>query len=92
MVVIEAMAAGVPVVGRDVPGVRDLVVDGETGVVAGTLSVKDLAGAIRRVVEDRVLREKVIEGGRRMVMGRFTCERVMRQYREVLGIATKNEK
>ncbi len=84
MVVIEAMAAGVPVVGRDVPGVNDLIRNGETGVLANSLSVHDLAVAIRRVVEDRQLRGRVLAEGIRVVRERYTWDRVIRSYKDVL--------
>lgn len=86
MVLIEAMAAGVPVVGRDVPGVRDLIVDGQTGVLVKGLGVGELAEGIRSLIEDVALRRRVIEGGRRLVEERYTWPRVMTEYRQVLGI------
>ena len=42
-VVLEAMAAGLPVVATDVEGVRDVLVDGETGVLAKRESAESLS-------------------------------------------------
>lgn len=86
MVLIEAMAAGVAVVGRDVPGVRDVIKEGTTGVLVKSLSVKDLAEGIRRVVEDREMRQALIENARTEVAEKYTWDAVLPRYREVLGI------
>ncbi len=49
MVIIEAMAAGLPVVGTDAPGIRDAIVDGETGLLFGSDGAGPIASALRRV-------------------------------------------
>ena len=86
MVLIEAMAAGVPVVGRDVPGVRDVIVDGITGMLAASLGVKELSDVIARVVDDAALRQRLIDNAMRDVRVRFTWEQVIPQYRIALGL------
>jgi len=52
--ILEAMACGLPVVALDLPGVRDLVTEGEQGFVAR--SVEGLASALCRLAEDPELR------------------------------------
>ena len=47
MVVIEAMAAGVPVVGTDAPGLRDAIVHDETGLLFDEAGVDPIATALR---------------------------------------------
>ena len=81
MVLIEAMAAGVPVIGHDVPGVRDVIVDGENGLL-----VSSLAEGIARLVNDIALRQELIGNAGRWVRVRFTWGIVLRQYRDVLGL------
>jgi len=51
MVVLEAMAAGVPVVGTDVAGTPEAVREGIEGAIAAPRSPCDLAAAIARVVD-----------------------------------------
>jgi glycosyltransferase involved in cell wall biosynthesis len=60
LVLIEAMAAGVPVVATDVPGIRDVVRDGVTGILVPVGSPGALADAIRRVLEDQNLRQSLV--------------------------------
>jgi glycosyltransferase involved in cell wall biosynthesis len=51
LVVLEAMAAGVPVVATRVGDASNMVVEGETGVLVQPGDVADLAGAMRKVME-----------------------------------------
>lgn len=88
LVLIEAMAAGVPVVATNVPGIRDVVKDGSTGVLVPMGSPADLAGGIEQVRADDSLRRRMIEAGREEVRQRFSWEGVMREYRRVLAIPT----
>ncbi len=58
--VIEANACGTPCIAYDVPGLRDSIVDGETGLlVKENGDVKALAKAIIKVLEDEKLRKKL---------------------------------
>jgi glycosyltransferase involved in cell wall biosynthesis len=57
--VVEALAVGTPVVATSVGGVPEVVRDGENGLLAAPGDVDAIATAIRRVVEDRGLRERL---------------------------------
>lgn len=53
MVILEAMAAGVPVAAARVGGVPDLVRHGETGLLFDPLSTEAMAAAMKQLLEDR---------------------------------------
>ena len=55
-VVLEAQASGIPAIVSDVGGPRDLVHHGKDGFVTKSLDSSELAGAIRRLVDDPSLR------------------------------------
>jgi glycosyltransferase involved in cell wall biosynthesis len=55
-VVLEAQASGIPAIVSDVGGPRDLVHHGKDGFITRALDTTELAGAIRRLVEDPSLR------------------------------------
>jgi glycosyltransferase involved in cell wall biosynthesis len=89
MVILEAMAAGVPVIASSVEGVPEVIEDGVTGFLVGPGDMEELAGRIISVLGDpRCLRE-VSEKARRMVMSDFDghtqARRVEALYRQVLS-------
>jgi glycosyltransferase involved in cell wall biosynthesis len=86
LVLIEAMAAGVPVVATRVAGIRDVVRDGETGLLVPARDPSRLARAIERVMEDQRLRERLVAAARDDVRRRFVWDVVARQYRELLRL------
>lgn len=52
LAITQAMAAGLPVVAVDIPGVHHLVRDGVTGLRAGPATPRGVAGAVVRLLED----------------------------------------
>jgi glycosyltransferase involved in cell wall biosynthesis len=85
-VLIEAMAAGVPVVATDAPGIRDVVRGGETGLLVPISSPSALAGAIRRLLEDESLRQSLTAAAFADVRRRFTWDIAVNAFRRVLEI------
>jgi glycosyltransferase involved in cell wall biosynthesis len=85
--VIEAMAAGVPVVATGVGGVAELVADGKTGFVVDAGSARALATAIEAVLSDPVRARQMGQAGRATARSHLSQERmigdVLRLYDEV---------
>ncbi len=59
LVALEAMASGLPVVGVEAFGLKDLVQDGNTGLLARPKDSQDFALKILRLIDDKVLRAKM---------------------------------
>jgi glycosyltransferase involved in cell wall biosynthesis len=67
VVLMEAMASRRPVIATAVAGVRELVRDGETGLLVSPGRADELADALQRLLEDSGLRRKMGQAGRRYV-------------------------
>jgi glycosyltransferase involved in cell wall biosynthesis len=77
-VLIEAMACGVPVIGSNVQGIREIINHRETGLLCGT-SPAEIQAAIRAVMVDPQLRERMGRQARQYVLDHFSLERVLEQ-------------
>lgn len=86
-VLLEAASSGRPIVATDIPGCRDVVHDGENGFLVPVRDSIALAGAIRRLVDDRELRAGMGRRGREIVEQEFAlpivAEAFARLYRAV---------
>jgi glycosyltransferase involved in cell wall biosynthesis len=74
-VILEAMAAGKPVIATAAGGVVDIVTDGDTGLLVPPGDVEALANAIRRLIDDRALAAALAQRGARLVHASFTMQR-----------------
>jgi len=73
-VLLEASAAGVPVVGTAVGGVPEVIADGETGHVVPPNDAPALAAAMTKLLGDRELRQAMGDAGRLRMRTQFTFE------------------
>ncbi len=89
--VIEALAAGRPVVATRVGGVPDVVRDGVDGFLAGVGDAEVLARRLAELAADPELRERMGASGRERVLRRYAVERLVedtdRLYRSLLSAA-----
>jgi glycosyltransferase involved in cell wall biosynthesis len=91
LVAIESLAAGVPVVGTDVDGTPEIVVNGKTGLTVPTNDPKALAQAICLLLHSPELRRQFSAAGRQWVLQEFTEEQQIRRTAE-LYLRTYNHK
>ena len=77
--VMEAMAAGLPVVGTDVNGINELVVNGETGLLVQPRDTEALANALARLVQDREMRVEMGQRGQMRIKTEFNIRDTTRQ-------------
>lgn len=74
LVVLEAMAAGLPIVTTAIGAIPDMVRDGENGFICPAKDAVSMAEAIRKLLIDRDLRIEMGECGRRRFQNEFTAE------------------
>jgi glycosyltransferase involved in cell wall biosynthesis len=77
LAVIEAQAAGIPVVATPVGGIRETVVDGETGLLVPPHDPPALAAAISRLLDDPALASQLAGEARSRVHERYSIERMV---------------
>jgi glycosyltransferase involved in cell wall biosynthesis len=80
LAVLEAMAAGLPVVATDVGSTGEAIVDGVTGILVPPDDVAALADALGRLVGDAPLRARMGAAGRARYEERYSPERLARAY------------
>ena len=92
LAILEAMAAGLPVVGTRVGGIPELVADGETGLVVEPENPTALAAALDSLASSPARRAELGEAGRARAAELFSPEVVARRtvalYRELCGSST----
>lgn len=87
--ILEAMRAGLPVIASDVGGVREAVVDGETGFLVKRGNLVMLQNRLRELMNNPELRRKMGEAGRKRYLEHFTVERMLDQTLQVYENAIK---
>lgn len=89
-VLLEAASCGRAIVATDVPGCREIVIPGETGLLVPPRDAKALADVIARLLRDPELSARLGANGRRLVESSFSEEKVAAQtlavYREMLDV------
>jgi glycosyltransferase involved in cell wall biosynthesis len=80
---LEAMAAGVPVVASPVGGIPEVVVDGVSGFLAAPGDVSTLTRLLRKVLLNRKLGATVGAAGRETVRARYAPERALARLEEL---------
>ena len=79
---IEAQASGVPVISTDVGGVRDIVHDGETGIIVPVNDLENYARHLHILIDDEKKRNKMSQNGWPFVRDKFHYERLVRDMEE----------
>ena len=83
LTIIEAMMSGLPVVATRVGGIPELVDDGVNGYLVPSRDVNALAKAIRKLVSDVELRERMGKAGREKAIEKFTLDKMLSKIAQV---------
>ncbi|HXQ52749.1 MAG TPA: glycosyltransferase [Stellaceae bacterium] len=88
-VLLEAWAAGVPVAAAASEGPRELIRDGETGLLVPAEDAAALAAAMARLAGDGALRARLAEAGRERWEREFSERPIVALYRDFLAGLTR---
>ena len=81
--VIEACAAGLPVIGTPVGGMTDIITDDLNGLLVPTGDAEALAGAITGLIADPRRRSSMGAAGHKMVLERYGASRMVNELKQV---------
>lgn len=85
-VFLEAMMAGLPVIGTNVGGIPDFLVDGETGLFCEVNNPKSIAEKVKLLLSDEELRGKLIINGRKMVKERYDWDAIAKRIEYIFDL------
>jgi len=90
---LEAMALGTPVIATAALGNLDLIADEENGLLFKSKDIKGLSEAIKRLLTDKALREKLIANGKETALVKFNINNTIAGYEQLFKrmIATRQE-
>ena len=82
---LEAMAAGLPIIATSVGGIKDFLIDGETGLEVKVDDPEDLARKLDLLFSDEALRQKLIQNGRRLVEEKYQWSQIAAKMRDIFN-------
>jgi glycosyltransferase involved in cell wall biosynthesis len=81
---LEAMSVGLPCVGTDVPGIRDMLQDRETGILCSGTDPTSLAAGLRRLLADRVAAQEMGRRARAVIEAEYDLDNLLQREVELL--------
>ncbi len=82
---VEALAAGLPIIGTPVGGITDIIEDEKTGLFCNPEDPRDLAEKIMRLLRDQNLSAVIVSEGKKMVEEKFSWDKIAQAYAELLS-------
>jgi glycosyltransferase involved in cell wall biosynthesis len=82
-VVLEAMAAGCPVVATNVCGTPEIIENGTNGLLVPPENARFLAEAITKILNDQTFRQKLIQNAHRTIDAKFNVSQMVANFSEL---------
>lgn len=82
-VFLEAMAAGVPVIGTPVGGIPDFLTHEKTGIFCESRNPKSIAEKIKILIKDQKLRDKLIQNAKQMVIENYNWDKISQEMKKI---------
>ena len=81
--ILEALSCETPVVATNIEGIREVVVDGKTGLLVPTNDPAKLASSIQYLLDNEDVRTKFGRDGRKFVMANFSYDSAVEKLRRI---------
>jgi L-malate glycosyltransferase len=88
---IEAMAAGLPVVGTDVEGIRDVIIPNKNGFLVSIDDVNGLKESLLTLLKDEVLCQTMGKESKALAIDTYSLDRCITQYQNLFRSIMKNK-
>lgn len=85
--ILEASAAGLPVIATFHGGIPDVIIDGQTGFLVKEHDVDAMANKMMLLLEDKVLAIKLGANGKNKVFSNFSIERHLQKLNEIIQLS-----
>ena len=83
LVLLEAMACGVPCIGTNIGGIPEVIQDGETGFICELGNISDIANKAISLLEDSQLHQQFSHQSIKLAETKFKSEAIVQQYEEL---------
>jgi glycosyltransferase involved in cell wall biosynthesis len=83
LILLEALAAGLPVVGSRIPGIEEVVGSGEVGLLCQPGSAEDLARALSALLRDAERRSAMAERARDLALSEYSFAETVARHEEL---------
>ena len=83
MSIVEAMIAGLPVVGTNIEGIKDVIVHGETGLLVDLGDVNGLKNYLLKLINDKHFREKIGAKAKNIITKDFSMKNSISKYEDL---------
>lgn len=80
---IEAMAAGLPVVGTNVEGIRDVIITNKNGFLVQLDDINGLKDALYNLLKDEALRNKMGNESKALAMSNYSITECINKYQDL---------
>ena len=84
--ILEAMAAGVPVIATAVGVMPEIIENKINGILVETRNPKQLSEAIKNLAENKGLREKTAENAKKIVIEKFNLKEMVKKYEDLFFV------
>jgi glycosyltransferase involved in cell wall biosynthesis len=91
LALLEALAAGLPVVATKIPGFVSILDNEKTALLVPPANSGELAGAMERLIMDGGLRHRIAQSGRELVNERYSVAAMCQAYEHLIQEFFSNE-